>query len=143
MQISTDSQSLTFSEVYTSVDAYSRNASNTNVQGWNGLIFQFGYEVQSVQQLFYKAQSVLAVSERQYIQYSLGLQNEPQQLQAMTSAAFRNAINEAPQQYDRAWYFNFILRWGTHISLSGSFGGRARLYSMVDQHWMLSNNASQ
>lgn len=136
ISIDADTRSRTLNQVYKSFDEYSKNATNANTSGWHHGKFQWGADCQSIRQVFYKAQSVLAVSERQYIQYTLSITDTNYR----TSPYLMSAMDALPAVYDRATYWRFLLQWGTHVSTTGLFGGRARLFSMVDQDWFTSRS---
>ena len=127
VRMNSDGSSSQYSNVYTSYQEYLQNSTNTVISGWNGLFFHWGKEERSVMATFDQAQSVLGVNEKYYTKYALSV------LEPTISPALQREIDRLPEEYNQEVYFRFLARWGTHFTSAASYGGRARLFAMIDQ----------
>jgi len=135
--LSTSSSSAKREKVYNSYASYVTNSTEAYSSGWDGYFFQFGTEEQTVRRAFDKTESIVAVAEELYISHSMQLDDYS------ASNELLYAMNQLPATYDQEIYFNFLAYWGTHISTSASYGGKAKLFSFVDQEWFMSSTEDQ
>ena len=123
--------------IFTSFAEYCMNSTDVSSSGWNGYFFQFGTEQQSVMHAFDASQSIIGLAEESYISHSLNLQR------SIPSSAFNYSVSLLPNDYDQDAYFQFLLNWGTHYSNYASYGGKAKLFSYIDQDYYTTYSYSE
>ena len=133
ISIETTSTSSTSQNIYQSFSEYCINSTDVSSPGWHGLFFQFGSEQQSVMHAFDSTQSIIGLAEESYISHSLTVQS------IFPSSKFNQSVANLPNTYDQEVYFQFLSNWGTHYSQHGSYGGKAKLFSYIDQEYYSQN----
>ena len=91
-------------------------------------------ETQEVNNFFEKGISILSVTEQHYDYYSITVNDQFHPI----SQAFNHSVEALPSTYSEKEYSDFLLYWGTHVVMSSSFGGKARLWASIDQSYYFS-----
>jgi len=126
-------------QLLTSYSDFCLNTSDASAPGWNRHFFQLGREAQSVRRAFDATQSVLGVVEESYVSYSLEL--APYNM--IASRQFNQSLQQLPRTYDADAYFRFLSEYGTHFSAYSSYGGKAKMYTFIDQNYFTSFSSNQ
>lgn len=133
---STGSNTPTVKVFSSAMDYASSQASDSGISAGHNIFFQMSRETSYTYSMFEGAQSILVLAEQRYPMFTLSLKY------ANGSLSFIDAIKNLPEEYDPIVYQQFIQFYGTHVVTMGEYGGKATLFSAVDQNYFLTNTQS-
>jgi hypothetical protein len=119
--------------VHRSIVEYQQSlAQECGISLWIPGLFSLDHKSYSTQQVFGGAESILGVGSKEYVHYSLTIDNAMLADASALTDAFKQHVQSLPEQYDQQRYFAFVRLYGTHVINSAAYGGAARLWMAIN-----------